>query len=46
LFAIRKHSIHHAEGIAIAEADRELIEIEREIFLGDFMEYAQDPALH
>ncbi len=40
-----QNSVHQTVGITIVEAERELIEIEREILLGDFMKDPHDPAL-
>jgi hypothetical protein len=40
-----QNAIHLAESVPIVDAEQELIEIDREILLGDFMEHAHDPAL-
>lgn len=40
-----QNAIHQAEDIPVIEPERELIEVEREILLRDFMKDTYDPAL-
>jgi hypothetical protein len=45
LEAIRKHWVHHVELIAVVEPERELVQVQRQIFCGDLTVNPHDPAL-